>query len=106
MRICRLIMTSRGTGGAGKRTHILHGAKRNPISFAEGSVNGSGFGNAHFSSLNQGRNIGGISIAITDEAPGEAAFIDDSFENPTTGREIRKFILEIRLDSATTPPGS
>ena len=52
------------------------------------------------------RNVGRIGIAITDEALGQAALIDDRFENPPRRCEIGELVLKDRVNPTATSPGS
>src|SRR5277367_966339 len=89
-----------------ERSELFDTAEADAVSFSEGPVNGSRFGNTHFGAPHHGRNVRRIGIAVADEALGEAALIDDGFEDPPTDRQIGELILYHRLDSATAFPGS
>jgi hypothetical protein len=49
-----LLLVPGGTRRAGKRSQFFYRAESNPVSFAEGSVYGPRFGNAHFSTADHG----------------------------------------------------
>jgi hypothetical protein len=56
-----------------------------------GAIDGAGFGHTHFSVVeDQGRNIAGMGVAVTDEAAALGRFIDRGFEDPIVLRRTAK----------------
>src|ERR1700730_5933655 len=91
IRLCSLLRILLRTGGTGNKLQIFYRAKPDPVSLTKGSGDGSRFGNAHFSSVDQGRNIGGISIAISNETLRPRRVINSSSKNPVFHFGITKF---------------
>jgi hypothetical protein len=67
----------------GKRSQFLDRTEADPVSFPQGSVDGSCLGDAHFSPVNHQGNIGGIGVAIANETSRGLAFIYSGLKNPS-----------------------
>src|SRR5262249_9228282 len=89
-----------------ERAQLFDRAKADPISLAQGAIDGASFGNTQLRAPDRGRNVRGIGISIANETLGIAVFIDDSFEDPATRGEIGELGLECGIDSAATSAGS
>jgi hypothetical protein len=62
---------------------LFERAQANAVGLAQGSIDGAGFGHAHFGIVeNQRRNIAGMGVAKAHEAAAPGRFIDNSFEDP------------------------
>ena len=67
--------------GPGRK--LFQRAQSHAVSFAQGAIDGAGFGHAHLGMVeNQGRDIAGMGITITNKAPALGRFIDRGFEHP------------------------
>jgi hypothetical protein len=70
----------RAEGPGGK---LLEGAEGDAVSLAQGAVDGAGFGHAHLGVVeDEGGDIAGMGIAVTDEAAALGGFVDGGFEDP------------------------
>ena len=76
-------------------------AEADAIGLAEGAVDGAGLGDAHFGSVDQGRDVGRISIAISDEALRSRSCVDRRLENPTAYYWITKLTHLLDTDAGT-----
>src|SRR5256885_5944800 len=81
-RLRRLFRLRGGMPRFGKRSYFLHRADTDAIGLAQGSVNGAGFGNTHFSAANERRNIGRIGIAVAYESLTGTRPVDGRCERP------------------------
>src|SRR5713226_515022 len=81
-------MVSRGAREMGSRPELLDRAETDSVSLPQGSINGSRFGDAHFSPLDQARNVGRVGVAVTDETFRTGRLVDCRFEDPTTSNWI------------------
>ena len=57
-----------GREGPGRPAEFLDRAEADAVGFAEGAVDGAGFGDAHLGAVDQGGDVGWIGIAVADEA--------------------------------------
>ena len=89
-----------------ERTQLLDRAKADPVGLAQGAVDGASFGDAQLGAMHHGRNVGGIGIAVADKALRESTLINHRFEDPPTRCEVGELVLEHRVDSTATSPGS
>ena len=72
-------MRRRESGGR----KFFEGTEANAIGLTEGAINGTGFGHTHFGVVkDQGRDIAGMGIAITDEAATLRGLIHRRLEDP------------------------
>jgi hypothetical protein len=70
-------------GTQAPRRKLLERAQANAIGFAQGAIDGAGFGHAHLGVVeNQRRDIAGMSFAVTNKAPALGRFEDCGFEHP------------------------
>src|SRR5271155_18420 len=77
-----------------ERSELFDTAEPDSVSFSEGPVNGSRFGDTHFGSPHEGRRVRWIGIAVADKAPRICTFVDDSSKYPAIGCGIRKPFLQ------------
>ena len=54
--------------GSGGPAEFLDRTEADAVGFAEGAVDGAGFGDAHLGAVDQGRDVGRIGVAVADEA--------------------------------------
>jgi len=67
----------------GPRGQLLKGAKGDAIGLAEGSVDGAGFSHTHLGMVeDEGRDVAGVGIAVTDKAAALGRLVDSGFEDP------------------------
>jgi hypothetical protein len=64
----RLLFLVRRRKQARKRSELLDRANADTVRLAQGTVDGTRFGNPHLGTLDAGRDIGGIGIAISYES--------------------------------------
>ena len=64
----RVLMRSVRAGRPRRPTEFLDRAEADAVGLAEGAVDGAGFGDAHLGAVDQGRDVGGIGVAVADEA--------------------------------------
>jgi len=77
------------------RGKFLEGAERNPVGLTEGPVDGARFGHPHLGVVeDQGRDVAGMGVAITDKAAALRRLVHSRFEDP-----------EVLLGSAQTDNG-
>jgi hypothetical protein len=50
------------------RPALLDRAEADAVGLAQGTVHGTGFGDAHLGAMNERRDVGGIGISVADEA--------------------------------------
>jgi hypothetical protein len=67
---------------------LLDRAEADPVRLAQGSVDGSGFGNAQLSPVDHEGNIGRISVTVTDETFRTRGFVDRCFEDPAASNRV------------------
>jgi len=53
--------------GSRSRAKFLNRAEADAVGLAEGSVDGTSFGDADFGAVNQGRDVGGMGVPIRGE---------------------------------------
>ena len=95
-----------GLGELENAPKLLNRAEADPVGLAQGAIDRPCLSDAHLSSVDQGRDIGRIRVAVADESLGGNAFEDSGLENPTSGNDVRKTLLQRRLDSTATSPES
>jgi len=62
---------------------LFERAQADAVGFAQGAIDGAGFGHAHLGVIeNQRRDIAGMSVAVPDEATALGRFIDRGLEHP------------------------
>ena len=83
---------------------LLDRAEADTISLAESSIDGTGFCNAHLGAADKRRYIGGICVAIANEALRVDRFEDGSPEYPMVGCSVAE--LENLLDSYASAPST
>jgi hypothetical protein len=89
-----------------KCSDFLDRAESDAVGFAQGTIDGTRFGYTHFSAADKRRNIGWISIAITNEAFARFGFIDRSLECPALCRRLAEGLNWLNFDaSAPIPAG-
>jgi hypothetical protein len=76
-----LIGRRRGIGSVSP-AQFLDRAEPGAVSLAKGAVDGTGLGDAHLGAMDQGRGIGGICIAVTDEATRARRFVNGRLKDP------------------------
>ena len=86
----------------GERTDFLNRADSNAVRLPQGSVDGTGFCDSHFRSVDKKRDIGRISIAITDKASTILALVDSGLERPPLRGRIAKIGRGPNMNSGTT----
>src|SRR5437773_2696544 len=69
---------SRLSWSSSRRTEFLDRADADAVSFPECAIHRSSLCDAHLGTMNQGRDIGWIRVAIADETPAIARRINDS----------------------------
>src|SRR5208283_3841918 len=77
-----------------ERSELFDTTEPDSVSFSEGPVNGSRFGDTHLGSTDEGRSVGRIGVAVTDEAPRVGPLINDSSKYPAIGSGIREPFLQ------------
>jgi len=93
-----------GTGRTGEPAQLLNRTQSDSVGLAQSSIDGSGFGNTHLSAKDEGRNVGRISVAVSNEPSGRRALVDRGLKNPAVGKRIREAILNSSFDSETPAP--
>src|SRR5271170_1343118 len=83
----------------GERSELFDTAEPDSVSFSEGPVNGSRFGNTHLGAANHGGCVGGVGIAVADEAFRATGRVHSSLKNPSTGDGIALSLLQYRTNS-------
>jgi len=77
-----VLFGSDGLRRARRPTEFLDRTEADAIGLAEGAVDGTGLGDAHLGAANQGRNIGGVGVSVTDETFRAEGLIDGRLEDP------------------------
>ena len=100
---CRSVLTINvGAGSAGRPTELLDRAEPDPIGFSESTVDGSDlFAMLASASVDRGRYVGWIGVAVADESFGARRFIDGRTEDPAPGSGVRQFLLDYCSDPQT-----
>ena len=80
----------RGLLGFGKGSDLLDRADADTVRLAQSSVHGPGLSHAHLGTVDEGRHVRRISIAITGKASAGARSINDCLESPAPGCRIAK----------------
>src|ERR1019366_7362897 len=78
------------------RPDLLDRADADAIGLAEGSIDRPSFRYPHFRTVNQRRNIGGVGIAVADEAR-RFGFVNRSSENPATHRSFCCVLFDLGI---------
>lgn len=69
--------------GEHPRGKLFDRAEGNAVGLAQGSIDGAGFGHTHLGMVeNQGRDISGMSVAVTHEAAALGRFVDRGLKDP------------------------
>jgi hypothetical protein len=89
----RVLMRSVRAGRAWRATEFFNRAEANAVGLAEGAVDGAGFGDAHLGAVDQGGDVGGISVAVADEAARAGTLIDGRLEDPSASGRITEAVL-------------
>src|SRR5216684_3579725 len=84
-----------------KRPELFDTAEAYPVGFAESSIDGSCFGDAHLGTANQRGNVRRIGVAVAYKTPRGARFVDCSPKNPSISGRIRLSLLQSGTDSQT-----
>ena len=71
------------------------------ISLAQSAINGPCFGNTHLGPANQRGRVGGVGIAVTDEALRTVRLVDHRFEDPTISCLIAIVVDYVNSDTRT-----
>ena len=72
-------MRRRESGGR----KFFEGTETDAIGLTEGAINGSSFGHTHFGMVkDEGGDIAGVGVAVTDEAAALGGLVDGGFEDP------------------------
>jgi hypothetical protein len=80
-------------------TEFFDRTQTDAVGLAKGAVDGSCLGDAHLGTTDEGRDVRGISISISDEAARAGAFVDGGLEDPAVGARITYAILKSRSNS-------
>jgi hypothetical protein len=89
--------------GISEESDFFNGTDANAVSFAQSAIDRTGFSHTHFSAMNQPRNIGGIGIAIANEAGGSLRRVNRCLENEPACTQITKGINGFDVDPAAFP---
>ena len=76
--------------GLGRPAEFLDRAEADAVGFAERPIDGPGFGDAHFGAADKRRDVGGIGIAVSDEASRTAGLVNCRFEDPSVCSRLRE----------------
>jgi hypothetical protein len=85
---------------SGERPELFDAAEPDSVGFAESSIDGSSLGDSHFATTDQGRCIGGIGIAVTDESLRAVRLEDRCAEDPAFDSWITQLLLDNCSDSS------
>jgi hypothetical protein len=85
-------------------SEFLNGAETNAICFTERAIHGARFSDAHFGTVDKGRDIRWISVSVADKAARAGRLIDDCLKDPPTPSGVTKALFDDRLDSCAFSP--
>jgi hypothetical protein len=85
---------------------LLYRAKPNAISFTEGPIDCASLSDAHLGAVDYGRDIGGISVTVADEALRTAGRKDSRLKDPSSNAGIAQSFLKDWADSKASAPES
>src|SRR5467141_2011482 len=83
----------------GEGPQLLDRAEADAVRLSQSAVDGPRFGDAHLCPVDQSGDIGGISVAVTDESFRARGLVDSCPEYPTVSSGIGKTLLQCRSDS-------
>src|ERR1039458_6879726 len=99
----QLLRLRRSLAKFSEGAYLLDGAEANPVSLAQGAIDRTCFGHAHFGTVDEERDIGRIGITITDKAGGglgrEDRRLPDKPARSGTGKRLNNF----NMDSTAVP---
>ncbi|MGA3317364.1 MAG: hypothetical protein ABSC64_13110 [Candidatus Korobacteraceae bacterium] len=72
------------------------------IRLAQGTIDGSGFGDPHLGAADQQRNVGRVGIAVADEASGIFGRIHRRLEDKTTGGGVTQGVDGFDVNTAAS----
>jgi hypothetical protein len=77
-----------GRIGSRSPAEFLDRTEPDAIGFSEGAVDGASFGDAHLGAVDQGRDVGRISVAVANETSRARRFVHYRSEHPATRGRI------------------
>ena len=95
----RVLIRSVRAGRPRRPTEFLDRAEADAVGLAEGAVDGAGLGDAHLGAVDQGRDVGGIGVAVADEAFRTARFVNGRLEDPAAKGRITIVTYRLNVDS-------
>jgi len=95
----------RGCGSLRERTDFLNGADADAVSFPQGAVDSASFGNAHFGTLDEERDIGRVGIAIANKASTGFGLVHSSLERPMLRLRVAKVRNGFTVNTCTAISG-
>ncbi len=101
-----LLRLPRGRSGFGKRPDFLDRADADAVGLAQGPVDRPGLGHTHLGAVDQGGDIGGIGIAVADEALAGSRFVNCCLEGPSSDGRVGEHLNGFDIDSCASAPVS
>jgi hypothetical protein len=98
-----LIEGARVVGSRGP-AKFLDRAESDTVGLSESAVDGAGLSNAQLGAVDQGRDVGGIGVAVTDEATGARRLVNGRLKDPASGARVGDFLLKSSANSKAPPP--
>jgi hypothetical protein len=91
-----------GRIGSRSPAEFLDRTEADAIGFSEGAVDGTSLGDAHLGAVDQGRDVGRISVPIADEAARTGRFVNGRLEDPPAHDRIAKLTHLLNPDAGTS----
>src|SRR5712664_3405068 len=90
------------SSGTIERSQLFDRAETDSVSLPQRPVNGTRFGDAHLSPVDQGRDIRGVRIAVTHEPLRRPRLINGRAKDPEGRIWVTKLVHQTCLDACTT----
>ena len=97
-------MRSIRAGRPRRPTEFLDRAEADAVGLAEGAVDGARFCDPHLRAVDRGRYVGGVGVAVSDEAARARTLIHGRLKDPSGDARIAESFLKDCTDSKTSPP--
>ena len=95
----KFLRLRRGCRPLREGTDLFDGADTDAVSFPQSSVDSASFGDAHFGTVDEERDIGGIGIAVTDKTFALRRLVHGGLEHPSRCRRFGKLRHRLNMDS-------
>ena len=78
-----LLRFASGFERSGRSTDLLNRANPDAVGLAQSAIHGAGFGHAHFGTMDEGRDVGRISVAVADKSSAALRLVNSGLKCPS-----------------------